>query len=330
MKSSGGGRKRGRPVVLSPEEKLKRERERWRRKKVRKRKEAADGRWQRGTNFGYFERLWVPHYDELIKVLVAAGLLDENDINIPARVDAAVDQFFDSNPSDARWDSPWTGLAGRSRKLSRSGSGIVRVRMTAELADRLVAWSCEDEFKKSRPDAREHLRQEYERAQNHRDECKAALLGLLPGPEYRLARLEFEKAEATCYRLLPLNEPAIDAAELAEFAESRRHDREFLRKTAEKALFQFYSSYVFDPPRFPCNCKLALPACDCISRFKPRKVPGVLPWPAKPKGAKVGKALVKRSLYSAPVPRWWRNPRRDDDPVIRSHAQVMEEQPPDD
>ena len=206
--------------------------------------------------------------------------------------------------------------------------------MTAELADRLAAWNCEEAFKRSRPDPRQRLREEYERAQAHRDDCQDAVLRLVPGPEYRRARLNLEKAQANCCALLgqlmPLNEPAIDGAELAKFAEGRRHDRKFLRKAAEKALTQFYSGFVFDPPRFPCNCKLALPACDCISRFKPRKVPGVLPCPAKPKSPKAGKVLAKRSLYSAPVPRWWRNPRRDDDPVIRSHAQLIEEPPSDD
>ena len=152
MKSSGGGRKRGRPVVLSPEERLRRDRERWRRKTATRRKRDADAKWQRGTNSGYFERLWIPHYNELTKVLVVAGLLNEGDADIAARVDAAVDELFKGLPHERRWEMDF----GRSRKLSAGKQGTVRVRMTADIIDRLVAWSCEDEFKKSRPDPRRH------------------------------------------------------------------------------------------------------------------------------------------------------------------------------
>src|SRR5262245_48208458 len=144
MSTSNGGRKRGRPRIYTPEKKLELERERDRFKKARKRKNVADAKWQRGTNFGYFERLWVPHYDELTKVLVAAGHLRKDDIHIAPRVDAAADEFFEHNPSGARWSSVCTGSAGRSRRLNHSGPGTVRIRMTDDLAERLVAGEVHD------------------------------------------------------------------------------------------------------------------------------------------------------------------------------------------
>jgi hypothetical protein len=73
MKSSSGRRNRGRPVVLTPEQRLERQRERWRRKKARERKAHADAKWQRTTNFGYFAELWVFHPHELTEALVADG-----------------------------------------------------------------------------------------------------------------------------------------------------------------------------------------------------------------------------------------------------------------
>ena len=71
--NNSGGRKRGRPVTLTPEQRIENEKERWRRKKARQRKEAQDAKWQRQTNFGYFVRLWVPHYNRLIEALVGNG-----------------------------------------------------------------------------------------------------------------------------------------------------------------------------------------------------------------------------------------------------------------
>jgi hypothetical protein len=54
--------------------------------------------------------------------------------------------------------------------------------------------------------------------------------------------------------------------------------------------------------------------------------------PPKAKNPKAGKVIAKRSLYSAPIPRWWRcqKPRYENDPIIRSHARLVEEQPEDD
>ena len=80
----------------------------------------------------------MPHYDELLKVLVEADFLDECDTKIAPRVDTAVDELFDSFPEVRFLEVRFLG--GRSRKLSRSGPGTIRIRMTAGLADRLVGW----------------------------------------------------------------------------------------------------------------------------------------------------------------------------------------------
>src|SRR5262249_1210345 len=144
------------------------------------------------------------------------------------------------------------------------------------------------------------------------------LVGWRGEGEFR--RMVLDRRDSPCF------DPATAKKELAEFSKGLRHDRAFLRKMAESALVQWYSSFVFDPPRHGCNCKLALPACDCISRFKPDPRPGILQGPPKPRRPKVKKPIVRGfnatvPLYSAPVPRWWtaQKPRYENDPIIRSH-----------
>jgi hypothetical protein len=147
--------------------------------------------------------------------------------------------------------------------------------------------------------------------------------------EYVRLRKEWYEASDTCWKLraqLPDDPPipVIDEDELAEFAERLRDDRHYLCKTAERILFQWYAGYVFNPKSYPCHCKLALPECDCISRFKPSKAPGALPIPLKPKRPKAGKVLAKRNLFSGKQPGWWREKRysgsrRHDDEITRAH-----------
>ena len=77
-------------------------------------------------------------------------------------------------------------------------------------------------------------------------------------------------------------------------------------------------------PRVACNCKLALPECDCPSRFRPP--PGEPKPAAWPRGER---PLVKRDLISKRKPRWWGekkyNNHGDDDPIIRSHGRSARE-----
>lgn len=97
-------------------------------------------------------------------------------------------------------------------------------------------------------------------------------------------------------------------------------DRKKLERIAEQCLYGLYAGHVFDPPVYPCNCKLALPACDCLERFRPKTAAPVL----LPKNTVPKKPLVKRSLYSGRMPKWWRSekPRNETDPRIRQHEGV--------
>ena len=319
--SNGGGRKRGRPIILTPEQRLERERQRWRRKKARKRKAAQDAAWQRNSDSGYFAKLWVPYYNRLTEALVGAGFLSEADANISPRVDAAVDAVFQSAPSRyfyaGRW---WPGKA-----LSRRGpdkQGEVRIRMTADLVDRLVAYGCLDHHEATHPHPQpDQLIEQCNLAEARYRECAAAFNLVLPGPESIRARSAAVKAEQTWWRLVRQTHspPPVDEGELARFADGLQLDRPFLRKTAERVLVQWYAGYVPSPPWRPCNCKLKLPECECLTRFKVEPGGGVLEGPPKSPRPTARKVLAKRDLYSGPKPRWWRNPRYDDDPVIRSH-----------
>jgi hypothetical protein len=104
----------------------------------------------------------------------------------------------------------------------------------------------------------------------------------------------------------------------AAFGERLRESRSALRGIAEQWLFVLYATHIITHS-VPCNCKLALLECECESRFlRPPCVP-VLAGPPRPKRPKAGRVLAKRSLYSGPVPHWWRAAQYDDDPIIRSH-----------
>ena len=104
-----------------------------------------------------------------------------------------------------------------------------------------------------------------------------------------------------------------------EFEEEFLQNRGELTRAAERYLRSFCNSYVPNLPWVACHCKLALPECDCLSRFRPKPGTGVLKAPSKPERPRGKRPLVKRDLYSGSKQRWWRNPKYDDDPIIRSH-----------
>jgi hypothetical protein len=86
--------KRGRKK-LSPEERLRRQRDRWLRKAVKKRKETADSKWLRATNYGYFERsVEVLHWDQFVDYLVHSGFLKEKNRDIGERIEEAADALL--------------------------------------------------------------------------------------------------------------------------------------------------------------------------------------------------------------------------------------------
>ena len=106
-----------------------------------------------------------------------------------------------------------------------------------------------------------------------------------------------------------------------DFKEGFLQNRGELTRAAECYLSHFCDRcdrYVPNQPWVACNCKAALPECDCPSRDRPPPgEPKPEAWP------RVERPLVKRDLLSNRKPRWWGekkyNQRGDDDPIIRSH-----------
>lgn len=86
MKSSGGGRKRGRPASQTPKE--KREKARLRQRAWRR--EQADREWLRATNSDCIIYLDVLHWLDLVEFLVALKLLDLKDVENPPAIEDAV------------------------------------------------------------------------------------------------------------------------------------------------------------------------------------------------------------------------------------------------
>jgi hypothetical protein len=331
------GRKRGRPVTLTAEQSMARERERWRRKNARKRKKERDAQRLRSTNFGYFVRLWVPNYDWLTKALVAADHLHEDDVDVAPRVDEATEELFEWIPNkdfDYRWlqitDYGFPSMGPSRRIVGKPGT--VRIMITADLADRLVAYNCRREFERSRPRPQpdQHLIKQYRRAQAREQKCYATYRRSNLGPERVEARKRLRRASEHSSRLREQmdavfhNPAAIDEDDLAKFAEGLRDNRDFLHRTAEAILYKWYFAYDYDQKPVLCNCKLALLTCDCLWGPKRDPAPGALAAPPKPKRPRAGKVLVKRELYSGPKPKWWSEAhysgsKKHDDSIIRSH-----------
>ncbi len=130
------GKKRRRPPRMTPEERLERQRDRWRLKKARKRKKDADAAWLR-TNAGYFLDLSVLHFNRLVEVFVEVGLLNEGTAHSKAHIDAAAVEFF----SEASFYPRHISMIEHARtKLPPDTQGTVSVRMTPELADGLIQY----------------------------------------------------------------------------------------------------------------------------------------------------------------------------------------------
>jgi hypothetical protein len=309
--SNGGGRKRGRPVILTPEQRLERERERWRRKQARKRKAAQDAAWRRDTISGYFVQLSVPHYNRLTEALVGNGYLGAADVDIASRVDAAADKVFEDLIKYDRWlrvNRPF-GLG--------SSACTVRVRMTQELACKLADHEYATRFPLHTDERVEDCRKWCLEAKAIAAyEQRKPLFLRVPTPAFWddaecLARLREAEAERDEIRRR-FRTPE-------EFKEEFLQNRGELTRAAERYLSRFSNSYVPNLPWVACNCKLALPECDCLSRFRPKPGAGVLKAPPKPERPRGKRPLVKRDLYSGSKQRWWTTPRYDDDPIIRSH-----------
>src|SRR5262249_17419703 len=78
-----------------------------------------------------------------------------------------------------------------------------------------------------------------------------------------------------------------------------------------------------NPPSFPCNCKLALPECDCLHKFRHKSYRPALEERQRPRRPHPGYPVVSASLYSGRNKRWfgerkYSGSKRNDDEIIRS------------
>jgi hypothetical protein len=333
-------RKRGRPVTLSPEQKAENQRRRWKQKQAKKRKGKGDAAWQRRNPFGFVLPLEVAHYDQLIKALVADGLLDPDDAYIPARVDEAVDELLSELSGVQSWSrfgdrfDQMLGLR-RSDYFPPGRAGTVRIRVTAEIANSLVEPNCRAEFIKSRPKPqpdRELVRQ-YRRAQAHEQRCERAYFSrgldgpdrleakIRAGEDWREATAAIRKLEEQIYSDCPVE---INEAELAEFAERLKLSRGFLRQVAEHTLYWWYSSDLREPNHpAPCVCEAKLAECDCLLRFRIKDFRYAL-GAERVRRPHPGRPITSNTLYSGRNKRWWGDRRfsgskQNDDAAIRSH-----------
>src|SRR5262245_7983833 len=88
MSSSNGGRKRGRPTTLTPEQK----RENAKRRQRLHRRQKADREWLRVTNGRCIISLEVLHWLDLLEFLVALNDLDPKDVENPPAIEAAAEE----------------------------------------------------------------------------------------------------------------------------------------------------------------------------------------------------------------------------------------------
>jgi hypothetical protein len=138
--------KRGRPANLTAEEKLQRQKERWRREKARQRKETAESQWLRTTDFGYFDDVEVFHCKQFVEYLVYAGFLDEIDAENKTMIHEAADDLLLAYVEDRTHDyglshrSSYHGCYGPNpnfRGRSDDGVGKVRIKITMRLVEAL-------------------------------------------------------------------------------------------------------------------------------------------------------------------------------------------------
>jgi hypothetical protein len=336
-------RKRGRPAVLSQEERLKREREKWKRKAANRRKRERDESWQQQTT-GYIETIEILHWNRFVEVLVNDGWIAEEDAHVAAYIGEAVDDLL----ADCNLRYFGGGGYGRTRRTLGDSQGTVKVRITPEIIDAFVQaeysratgelppprkWSMADYFAKAHGTIAIHearLRLNSYLAQpSSRTEKGQQILAAL---EDEVRRMEDENARLWDQMMEEVQDrgPRLDVP--PEFAEPLRRNRRAIKVFIEDFLRRFYLTHIYNPPQRPCGCKLQLPVCDCLDQHRNRLVVGSLhlpgpprPWPGPP--------IAKNSLYSEREPRWWRDQKttkRHDDDKIRSFDDLVYEPPEDD
>jgi hypothetical protein len=151
--SNGGGRKRGRPVTLTTEER----REQARLRQAKRRHELAKAQWARLTNSGYMVEIKVKHWLDLVDFLAehddddGGKLLAEKDHKNPVAIEEAVEQLlwwvfeelweWRQAEKDGTWREyenrlPFYGPPPRWRPRD-AYSGKVNFKVTLEVADAL-------------------------------------------------------------------------------------------------------------------------------------------------------------------------------------------------
>ena len=214
----------------------------------------------------------MPHYNRLTEALVGNGYLDAADVDIAPRVDAAADQVFEDLIKYESW--PWD----RTGPFGVGSADTVRVRMTQELACKLADHEYATRF------PLHSLRWADERVEH----CRKSYLEAKASAEYELRKPFFLRVPphalwepAKC--LADLREAEAERDEIRrsfrtpeEFKEGFLQDRGELTRAAERYLSLFCNNCVPNRPWVACNCKLALPECDCLSRFRPKPGTGSL------------------------------------------------------
>jgi hypothetical protein len=122
-------RMRGRPAVLSPEEKLRRQRARWQRDK-------SDRRWQEQSAGGYVELIEIMHWRCFLEVLVDDDWIYEEDVHVAAYVSEAVDELL----ANANFRDHHGNGYNRRRRTLNDVRGTVKIRITPELITAFVQW----------------------------------------------------------------------------------------------------------------------------------------------------------------------------------------------
>jgi hypothetical protein len=118
---------------MTPEEKLDRQRNKWRRAKARRRKRARDAEWQRTTN-GFIVELEVRRSLRFLEFLVRHGFLANEDAHVQARIEEAPDKLLRSLVVNLLFWDPDEDLG------SGGGPSRIRARIDAKVIDNLVTY----------------------------------------------------------------------------------------------------------------------------------------------------------------------------------------------
>src|SRR5262249_4933477 len=154
-------------------------------------------------------------------------------------------------------DSYWTLYQDGRQRLAPDRPGIVKIRITLELAEGLIEYEWNNGSRRNgRPDNGDATRKAhaYFEACNRRyNEFRNSLASYGESGRRRLKKLESQANQAREEYLRPceITGPEVNRA---EFAEKLLNNRPALKRIAEKYLYEFYfSSEPVEAPPSPCN-----------------------------------------------------------------------------